>query len=333
MSGHPETLPKVPLTLSGRSLRTVFDLLGDKENDLTYSFGWALANAPFLMAGFLGDLLGEHAGAPVAISLQVSGSDRGFTDIELEAEHAHLIVEAKRGWVLPSERQLERYVGRVRDRENCLLVALTECSPAFARRLPTAVANVPVTHRTWRDVIHLAEQSSRYGTHAERRLVKEFSHYLRGVMTMQDIASNWTYCVVLSSQTQPGWGISFRDVVVEKDIYIHPYGTGGWPKTPPNYLALRWNGHVQQIRHVDECKVVTDFSEVLPGHAPAGEVDPHIAYSLGPVIPMQAPLPSGAQYRAARLWVALDLLLTSQSLKEAIAATTARKNAGLAEPG
>jgi hypothetical protein len=34
------------LTLHGQQIETVFDLLGQKENDLTYALGWALAHSP-----------------------------------------------------------------------------------------------------------------------------------------------------------------------------------------------------------------------------------------------------------------------------------------------
>ena len=38
----------VDLKLHGRPIGTVFDLLGKKENDITYSVGWALAQSPGL---------------------------------------------------------------------------------------------------------------------------------------------------------------------------------------------------------------------------------------------------------------------------------------------
>jgi hypothetical protein len=38
------------LFLHGRKLDTVFDLLGSKENDITYSVGWALAQSPAFCA-------------------------------------------------------------------------------------------------------------------------------------------------------------------------------------------------------------------------------------------------------------------------------------------
>jgi hypothetical protein len=41
-----------PLTLHGWTVATVFDLLGDKENDATYSLGWGLANSDRLTLAF-----------------------------------------------------------------------------------------------------------------------------------------------------------------------------------------------------------------------------------------------------------------------------------------
>ena len=49
-----------------------------------------------------GPAFGGPAGADVA-------ADGGFTDIELRSSDAHVIVEAKRGWGLPSLGQLRRY--------------------------------------------------------------------------------------------------------------------------------------------------------------------------------------------------------------------------------
>ncbi|WP_063002630.1 hypothetical protein [Nocardia mikamii] len=44
---------------------------------------------------------------------------------------------------------------------------------------------------------------------------------------------------------------------------------------------------------------------------------PHVVYSLGPELPGM-PIPTSKPYRAARLWVLLDQLLTSASLAEAV---------------
>jgi 3-methyladenine DNA glycosylase AlkD len=41
------------LLLHSRPVRTVFDLLGDKEDDITYSLGWALAQSDRLVRRLL----------------------------------------------------------------------------------------------------------------------------------------------------------------------------------------------------------------------------------------------------------------------------------------
>ena len=190
-----------------------------------------------------------------------------------------------------------------------------------------------VMHCSWSHLVALADVACSRGRQAERRLVAELGRYLRGVMTMQDLTSNWTYCVSLSWKTPDGWAISLRDVVLTKGRYFHPYGSGGgWPKVPPNYVAFRWNGYVQQVNHVEGYVVTDELHEVI-SEIPAGETwTPHIVYRLGPAIPLAAPLPSGTNYRASRFWVALDLLLTSPTLKDALVETRARTAASSDEP-
>src|SRR5687767_14294962 len=98
----------VELRLHGQLVETVFDLLGKKENDITYSVGWALANCSTFCELILAEIFtGEAIGAVQAIKLQQFGADRGFTDIEILTERTHVIVEAKRGWMLPGTDQLE----------------------------------------------------------------------------------------------------------------------------------------------------------------------------------------------------------------------------------
>jgi hypothetical protein len=328
----------VPLTLtaSGREVRTIFDLLGRRENDLTSALAWGIAGAPTLAQKLLADVYGADVGAALTVSLQEFGEDRGYSDIEIQAEQGHLVLEAKRGWVLPNVKQLSRYAPRLARTPNPLLLALTECSPAYARRqLPTEVAGVPVVHRSWTEIVRLAEAAARSGRQADRRLLKELVRYLRGVMTMQNVTSNWTYVVALSRKTPAAWTISFLDVVLKKNRYFHPYGVrrGGWPKVPPNYIAFRWDGHVRRIHHIDSYTVVDDLHDAFD-EIPAGLAAdvPHIVYDLGPPILPSKPLPAGGNYRASRVWAALGLLLTSTTMKEAVAKTKARRAAEPEQP-
>jgi hypothetical protein len=41
------------LLLHGREVKSIFNLLGQTENDITSSIGWALSRSPTLLVGFL----------------------------------------------------------------------------------------------------------------------------------------------------------------------------------------------------------------------------------------------------------------------------------------
>lgn len=311
--------PAIPLTLFGRPVETVFDLLGRKENDLTFSLGWALANSPALLSALLADVFAELTGEPTSVALQHFAEDGGHTDIDITAESARLIVEAKRGWVIPSDAQLERYVGRFEPRVPAQLLVLTECSDEFAvqRGLPEMIGDVPVVHRSWRWLVTLVREAIDGTRGAQRQLLAELLRYLRGVITMQDQSSNWAYVVSLGAGSPEGATITWKDVVVERRQYFHLYGAGhGWPKLPPNYMAFRWDGRLQQINHVDGYQVVADLHDLIPEIPPQDHTD--IVYSLGdPIYPPKLTPTGPSIVRSNRVWAALDLLLTCSTISEA----------------
>jgi hypothetical protein len=315
----------LPLLRAGSEIRTVFDLLGTAENDLTAAYGWALSQVPALARALLADVYGTDVGDATSVSLQMFGVDKGFTDIEVNAENAHLIIEAKVGWVVPQLSQLERYAPRVESLPGPLILSVSGCTAEFAAlRLPQSVMGVPVRHRSWTQLAALAEHVASDGSHASRRLLRELAIYLRGATTMQNKASNWTYCVSLGATSYTDWGITFFEVVQERHKYFHPYASGGnWPRTAPNFLAFRWNGAVRHAHHVESFQIVGDlhevFDEIPEGHGM------HVVYDLGPDIMQGRVLASGGNYRANRNWVYLDLLLTSPTLKEALTARTIRR--------
>jgi len=72
------------LLLHGREVHTVFDLLGDKENDITYALGWALSRSDQLLSVLLDEVFDEEPGDVVAVRLQEFLPGGGFTDIEVE---------------------------------------------------------------------------------------------------------------------------------------------------------------------------------------------------------------------------------------------------------
>jgi hypothetical protein len=151
------------LRLHSRVVHTVFDLLGDKEDDITYSLGWALAQSDDLVRAVLGELFPGDVGSPSAIRLQESVPGAGRTDIELETQRVHLVVEAKRGWQLETEAKLKQYTARF-EKDNALqptIVVVSECSPEWATpRLPSEVADIPVRFLPWRRVAQLVEHTA-----------------------------------------------------------------------------------------------------------------------------------------------------------------------------
>jgi hypothetical protein len=316
------------LTRHGSAVRSVFDLLGHDENDLTAAFAFVLANCPVLLAAFLrrvnpsdSDLRLDQA----RVAIEVRGHD-GRTDLEVTLPGVMLVVEAKRGWLLPSAGQLATYAPRVRTWGEGALITLSQASPALARaQLPTRVGDVPVVHLPWRDVLTDITEAQAASRGRERLWLDHLRSYLKGVIKIRSVADSWTYCVALSEDRPGSGGVrTFRQFVTDELCYFHPYGTSGWPTEPPNFLAFRWNGAVRRIHRVVHSDVVPSLLDRWPD-IPATDdtVRPHAVYRLGPRIPPLEPIPNGAQYRAARLWVLLDQLQTCPTLADALAQTRA----------
>ncbi len=110
---------------------------------------------------------------------------------------------------------------------------------------------------SWKELAKLAARSLRNANHAEKRLLGELLTYLRGIMTLQNLESNWVYVVSLGSGTPAGWEISWIDIVEKRLKYFHALD-GSWPKEPPNYIAFRYRGKLQSIHHIESAEVFTD---------------------------------------------------------------------------
>jgi hypothetical protein len=306
------------LTLYGRTINTVFDLLGEKENDLTYALGWGLARNEHFAQRLLADVFdGQKIGDLRAVRLQEFESGGGFTDIELESEYVAIVLEAKRGWNLPRLEQLAKYTPRLAQAEIGCIVVVSEASSEFAAsQVPAVVAGVPVAYRSWKEIVLLAEACTSLGGRAEQRILKELIAYLRGLMTMQNQTSNMVYVVSLGAErTSFSGSLTPIEIVTVKNRYFHPVG-GGWPKEPSNYIGFRWKGRLQQIRHVDGYEVFTDPHQHIP-EIPSGQWERHFLHVLGsPIVPAKM-VRTGNLYRAARVEAALDLLLTCDTISEA----------------
>lgn len=299
---------------------SVFDLLGAQEPALTGALGFALARSRRLLEAFTADAFGgpQHA---VSIAVERHGEDTADrTDIEILGDDGPLlIVEAKRGWVVPTTGQLETYARR-RPR---LLLVISDCTNHYAAAmdLPLVVGGVDVVHRSWRDVIKVVQSVPR-----SDRWAGELLTYLEStVATWHTTESNLVY--VVSVGPIPEFGGKHGRDFVDQDVYVHPHAPG-WPQHPPTYLGFRQDNAVFTIRHVDDVDVVADVRDVAEefGIPTISEevTGPQVVYRLGPHIGPADPLPSGMNYRAARHRVHLDLLLTSATYKEALARSKER---------
>jgi hypothetical protein len=321
------------LTLYSRPVRTVFDLLGTKEDDITYSVGWGLAQSEAFTRAVLAEAFDEEEqGEVTAIRLQDSAPGTGRTDVEIETQRLHLVLEAKRGWNLPTVGQLQQYAERLNERDDRdrRIGVVAECAAYYppVQTLPKALDGVPVSYMPWKRIADIATSTAAASrSHAEKRLLTELTSYLKGLMTMQDVTSNLVYVVVLGQDPLRSSSLTFKDTVIERGFYYHPVGSKkGWPHTPPNYVGFRFDGRLQQIRHVDKYEVITRPHDYVPEIIPQADWsdEPHFLYTLGPPIEPAKPVLNGKIWPNARLWCALDLLLTCETIAEARDLTQAR---------
>jgi len=251
--------------------------------------------------------------------------DLGRTDLEIQVGDRLAVVEAKRWWGLPAQAQLAAYAPRVRAVGDGVLATLSNASPEWAAySLPADVDGVPVVHLPWTQVGRDLAAARRASRGEQRHWLDELHTYLRRAVRVRTPQDSWTYCVSVG-EGRPGGGgeRTFRDFV-DQQWYFHPYGgTGGWPKEPPNFVAFRWYGKVQRVHRVADAEVVPSLASKWADIPVDDDTDrPYAVYSLGPALP-GTPIPSGANYRASRMWVLLDQLLVGPTLAQAMRNTSA----------
>ena len=312
------------LFLHKRRVESIFHLLGEHENHITYSVAWGLAQSPSFLHGFLKSAAGVTTdGENVVIRLQQHEKNGGITDIEIEDPGGFfIIVEAKRGWNLPSRQQLATYADRPSFvKSNALvkrILVLTGCSHEYALLNLEAreVRGMEILPISWKQMAEFASDAMGWSSHAEKRLLRELLIYLRGVMTMQNTDSNWVYVGSLASGTPEGWAISWIDIVRKKSRYFHPVG-GTWPKEPPNYIAFRYHGKLQSVHHIESWEIFTDprdkFSEI-----PSKDWGPYFLYRLGPAFCPKKEVKTGEIRWNRRVKCMLDTLFTSDTISAAV---------------
>lgn len=309
----------------GNAVVSIFQLIGDKENDITKSIAWALNKCPVFMKKVVYEIFGINVDPDeVDILYHKYDAETGITDIEMtDGQTFHLIIEAKRGWLLPSAEQLTKYSMRRDFRmavvQNKTIVSMSECSVEYAKdNLPFVEINgIPVKHLSWSKIFELAADSRADSNNEQKHLLEELKEYLGGIMTMQTKDSNWVYVVVLGSGKPDNCELTWIEIVKNYNKYFHPIGGNGWPKEPPNYIAFRYGGKLQAIHHIDDYVVTKNLHNEVAEMPDVTEDGNFFVYKLGPAIVPPKEVKNGKIYPNGRVWAMLDTLLTSDTISEA----------------
>jgi hypothetical protein len=219
MAGVKHQLP--PLYVGCTAVQNIFDLIGDDEDSISLAIAWGLRSCPHFLQASLRVMLGETPSLEgVSITIHRYEAAGGITDIEVESPGTfHAIIEAKKGWVLPSLAQLQQYARRESFAGSMApikrLVTLSECSEQYASRHYAAkqVVGHALRHISWRTMTQMCAAAASHSGHAEKRVLRELRAYLENAMTTQHQDSNLVYVVSLGSGTPAGWQTSWIDVV------------------------------------------------------------------------------------------------------------------------
>ena len=307
--------------------------MGEKENDMTAGLAYVLSQAPKFLLLFCKEIFGAKPKeiSKAKIRMQTNRpKGGGVTDIEIQIEDRYFaIIEAKRGLAIPSEKQLRKYAPHLRKSKahEQRLVSLSSTAEILADiKLPVDVRGIPVIHRAWRTIKTLSDQAVRNESNSNKRLLREFSKYLEGILGMENIYSNMVYVVSLGRGNPKDWDISWIDIVEKRKRYFYTSGSN-WPD-PPNYIGFRYHGRLQSIYRVKKYQLISDPSSAF-AEAPSYEWDPpcYLLY-LENRIAIDRVVKCGPRIvRAARCWCMLDTLLTCKTLSEAKTETEKRIDA------
>jgi len=305
----------------------MFEILGEDENDLSYSLGYVLSQCPLLLKLLVKRIYGKLKFSNAIIKMQENAKDKGYTDFEINLDNKYLfIIEAKKGWNLPTTKQLKRYLPRFREfnkRKRKFLI-LSDCSEEyFKQNFPDSLYNVAIQSLMWADLLDMVHEVYPKVSNKEKTLLSQLNIYLNEVVVMENQESNWVYVVSLASNT-PSWSeLSWKDVVYKRNHYFYPQGKI-WPKIPPNYIGFRYDGKLQSLHHVEKYEVVDDVHKYIP-EIKKGELRNMFLLWLGPSFEPRKEIPNGNVWTNGRFWCMLDTLFTSRTIKEAIEISDSRK--------
>lgn len=315
------------LYIHDAEVHSIFDIVGEKENDLSYSLGYVLSKSQRLLRALITKIYKPLNFKNAVIKLQESGIHDGFTDFEITLDNKYLfIIEAKKGWILPATQQLKKYLPRFRGfkKTQKAFVVLSDCTKEYFRsEFNDSLYNVPIKSLAWADVISLIDEVYAGSSTKEKWLLHSLKEYLRGIIVMESQESNWVYVVCLANGA-PSWSkILWKDVVYKRHFYFYPQGKG-WP-VPSNYIAFRFDGKLQTIHHVRKYEVVQDIHSYIP-EIRKGKLQDHYLIWLEEGFEPRKELPTGNIWSNGRVNCMLDTLFTSKTIKEAISISKKRIN-------
>jgi DNA-binding transcriptional regulator YiaG len=296
---------------------SVFGLARSDENSATFALGWVLKESPSFRSIFVETIFDiDFDTRSCAISLQRHDEDRGFTDLEIQSASAfHVILEAKKGWTVPSSEQFGRYIPRLVESAatSKKLVSVSAAKQYFAAlSLPSRLDGFEIVHFSWHELQRLATDALSNTRKLEERLwLREFVKHLNGFAAMRDVTDNSVFVVSLGAGPMPDRTQTWIEVVERDRCYFHPVGRA-WPSQPPNYLGFRYSGQLQSVHHVDSFEIVRNVSSINPNWLET-EIDQFV-YRLGPPMKPAQVVTTGNIPRDGRVWCALDTLLSGAYL-------------------
>jgi len=314
-----------------KPMPTIFDLYGSKENDMTAGLAYVMASCPGFLSRFVQEAcsinLSDTSNVSVRIQTARSTQQEGITDIEIKGDDLFIVIEAKRGPILPSRRQLEQYgpILQKAKQHHRFLITISNSTNEFAKYHYNdfQIDTVQLVHLPWYRIKKLVDESVTSELNRNKHTLRDYSHYLGGILGMDNIYSNMVYVVSLA-QGLPGegWSIAWIDIIEKKNIYFYPLGKG-WPD-PPNYLGFRYGGRLQSIRRIESYSQFTNPRSLFPEAAEA-EWPLHYCFRLGtPIVPAKVVKNGPTILRANRCWCMLDTLLTSDTISDAKVETRRR---------
>ena len=322
------------LVAYGTEVSSVFQLIGNLENDITKSIAWALARCPEFLKAVIYEVMSlEIDTQNVRITYQEFEKNKGITDLEItDTTSFYIIIEAKRGWILPGAEQLALYSQRRNIIESQVshkaIISMSECSEDYANAyLPFKVINdIPVNHLSWKRIYELANSAKTSSSRSQKDLLKELMRYLGDIMTMQAKESNWVYVVSLSTKKPENCDLTWVELVEKKMKYFHPFGIKGWPKEPPNYIGFRYKGKLQSIHHIESYSITKNIHDEIEEMPNVEDEYEHFVYSLGKPIKPSTVVKTGKIYKSGRKWAMIDTLLTANTIHEASEISRQRMN-------